>query len=360
MNSTSLYVTTNQIILKSNPSNPNTWQDLYRLVPYLRNSLCCVVCGNLLVDPLTPAVGRCQHHLCRRCIGGRKKIKPACLWCKDCSDYSDNKNLRILLQCYKKMCIALVKSGIFKGLLEQAAKKQTATGVERGAGNLIGLIREGAAFQDDYESKGGLPKSTYSILPCVYTNSSTQTLQLANVNNTKNVINSSLNKNRTSLYSVMFAGTGNKITIKRKSKEITDSKPKTVQVKKDIADKSVFKKPPAKCSAKPKRGCRCGNATLTPGKLTCCGQRCPCYVDSKPCVECKCRGCRNPHRPDGNKVESPYTYDQLNQQFTTYNVVGVPVTTNLLLKNPVLDEEDDGDDDEDDISNEDSEIVVDV
>lgn len=51
-----------------------------------------------------------------------------------------------------------------------------------------------------------------------------------------------------------------------------------------------------------RRGCRCGNATPTPGKLTCCGQRCPCYVESKSCIDCKCRGCRNPHRPGGGKV----------------------------------------------------------
>lgn len=50
-----------------------------------------------------------------------------------------------------------------------------------------------------------------------------------------------------------------------------------------------------------RRGCRCGNATAAPGKLTCCGQRCPCYVDSKACVDCKCRGCRNPHFADGQK-----------------------------------------------------------
>lgn len=64
----------------------------------------------------------------------------------------------------------------------------------------------------------------------------------------------------------------------------------------------VFKKPPARCTIKQRKGCRCGNATATPGKLTCCGQRCPCYVESKACIECKCRGCRNPHTPDGNKV----------------------------------------------------------
>jgi male-specific lethal 2 len=54
---------------------------------------------------------------------------------------------------------------------------------------------------------------------------------------------------------------------------------------------------------KPKRkGCRCGNATATPGKLTCCGQRCPCYVEAKSCTDCRCRGCRNPHTPGGKKL----------------------------------------------------------
>lgn len=53
-----------------------------------------------------------------------------------------------------------------------------------------------------------------------------------------------------------------------------------------------------------KSGCRCGNATAFPGKLTCCGQRCACYTDNKPCVDCKCRGCRNPHIADGQKVST--------------------------------------------------------
>jgi hypothetical protein len=55
-----------------------------------------------------------------------------------------------------------------------------------------------------------------------------------------------------------------------------------------------------------KKGCRCGNATPTPGKLTCGGQRCPCYVESKECLDCKCKGCRNPHRANGEKVIRPH------------------------------------------------------
>ncbi|KAF5281213.1 hypothetical protein FQR65_LT14828 [Abscondita terminalis] len=304
MNSTSLYITTNQIILKSDPNNQSTWQDLYRLAPYLRNSLCCVVCGNLLLDPLTPSAGKCQHHLCKKCKGGRKKIKPACIWCKECKTYSENKTLRILLQCYKKMCIMLINSGIFRRLIELASQ-----GGDCGASNLILLIREGAAFEDDYQINVGLSKSVYSILPCIYTNSSTQTLQSTHTEkNRGTLLNSNMQNvsNGNTLYSVMYAGSGNKLTIKCKSKESTsDSKVNKPSIKKDI-NKAAFKKPPNKCILKSRRGCRCGNATATPGKLTCCGQRCPCYVEGKACVECKCRGCRNPHRPDGNKVR-PHT-----------------------------------------------------
>jgi len=46
---------------------------------------------------------------------------------------------------------------------------------------------------------------------------------------------------------------------------------------------------------KVKIGCRCAMATPAPGKLTCCGQRCPCYAAFHGCCpSCKCRGCRNP------------------------------------------------------------------
>ncbi|XP_018578752.1 E3 ubiquitin-protein ligase MSL2 [Anoplophora glabripennis] len=298
MNATNLYATTTQIVMKSDPKNPNSWQDLYRLVPYLRNSLCCVVCSNLLVDPLTPTIAQCQHHLCRPCKGGRKKIKPACEGCKECKDYTENKRLRILLQCYKKMCVWLIHSPLFKSITMQAS--QPGTGFERGASNLIMLIKEGAAFQDDYKSNGGLPKSAYSILPCIYTNSAnTQGVHSQVGKDNKNLVLNSNMQNRTSFYSVLYPGNGSKITLKRKQKDSLGNSKSGTNRQREYAEKAVFKKP---CTVKPKKGCRCGNATATPGKLTCCGQRCPCYVDSKPCLECKCRGCRNPHRMDGQKV----------------------------------------------------------
>jgi len=54
---------------------------------------------------------------------------------------------------------------------------------------------------------------------------------------------------------------------------------------------------------KVKIGCRCAMATPAPGKLTCCGQRCPCYAAFHGCSpSCKCRGCRNPR---GDPAKSP-------------------------------------------------------
>ncbi|KAL3290000.1 hypothetical protein HHI36_023377 [Cryptolaemus montrouzieri] len=395
MNSVSLYVTTNQIILKADPKDPSSWQDLYRLLPYLRNSLSCVVCSNLLVNPQTPAGGRCNHYICRKCKGGRKKLKPTCSWCRNCMEYTENKNLKILLQCYQQMCLHLTRNGIYAGLMEQASRITSITSIERGANNLLALIKEGSEFQDDYQSEGGIPKSTYNILPCVYTNSSTQTLQMTPIEsntvppttnvislvNTSNLGNVPTRSNiGSNLYSVMYPGAINKITIKRKTKDLNEMKPKTIPVmKKDPIEKaSVFKRPVNKCVLQPKKGCRCGNATATPGKLTCCGQRCPCYVKSKSCIDCRCRGCRNPHRPDGLKVRPiipeihpvPYqmssgpqiiepqilhhssmklgnidldphfTFDPIGIKTYKGSFSGVPISTNLLMNAPSIMKED--------------------
>lgn len=326
MNSTSLYVSTCRLVLQADSEDPATWTDLYRLVPYLRQSLSCTVCGNLLIEPFTPTDTNCQHHVCKTCQGGKKKLKPSCSWCKNYEKYVENVQLRILLQCYKKLCEYITNTGIYR--------KLASVTTNGGTSSLVDLINEGAGFKDDYKSTAGLSKSAYSILPCVYTTTSTSTQTQVAASSTppppvlmdtpiKTVSNGS------NLYSVMYAS-GNKITIKRKAPgtsecatsitstgttcttsntvtpPITTNTSTTVTTSPTefIENDVNFKKPKIKPS-KPKtkkKGCRCGNATATPGKLTCCGQRCPCYVEAKACVECRCRGCRNPHRPGGKKV----------------------------------------------------------
>lgn len=177
MNATSLYVSTCRLVLQADVEDQNSWTDLYRLVPYLRQSLSCTVCSNLLIEPHTPTETNCQHHVCRGCRGGRKKLKPSCGWCKDYDKYVENVQLRILLQCYKKLCEYLTSTGIYRNLILCVASNSTSNGAaSMGATSLMELIQEGAGFKDEFKCTAGLSKSAYSILPCVYTSTtSTQT-----------------------------------------------------------------------------------------------------------------------------------------------------------------------------------------
>jgi len=104
MNALKYYVSTTRIVLQGDPDTPSTWQDLYRMLPTLRNSLSCTVCESLLVEPYTPEETSCEHHVCKSCKGGVKTLRPTCSWCKDYSKYSENVQLRILIQNYKKLC----------------------------------------------------------------------------------------------------------------------------------------------------------------------------------------------------------------------------------------------------------------
>ncbi|EGI60316.1 Male-specific lethal 2-like protein [Acromyrmex echinatior] len=316
MNATSLYVSTCRLVLQADAEDPNSWTDLYRLVPYLRQSLSCTVCSNLLIEPHTPTETNCQHHVCRGCRGGRKKLKPSCGWCKDYDKYIENVQLRILLQCYKKLCEYLTSTGIYRTLLLTITSANNAT--TNGAPptidatvNLMEIIQEGAGFKDEFKSNAGLSKSAYSILPCVYTSTTSTQTQANNIQTTEaisqNIPESPTIRtvsNGSSIYSVMYAGSGNKITIKRKAAatEDTEKTGQDTDGNQHGTSSGSFKKPRSSSTRSKRKGCRCGNATAIPGKLTCCGQRCPCYVESKPCVECRCRGCRNPHTADGLKI----------------------------------------------------------
>lgn len=104
MNATSLYVSTCRMVMQAEPEKRETWSELYKLLPYLRQSLSCSVCFNLLSDPYSPTETSCQHHVCRNCLGGKKRLKPNCSWCRDYSSYVDNVQIKLVLQCYRKLC----------------------------------------------------------------------------------------------------------------------------------------------------------------------------------------------------------------------------------------------------------------
>jgi len=199
MNATSLYVSTTRLVIQANADDHTSWSDLYRLFPYLRQSLSCTVCDKLLIEPYTPTESSCQHHVCKSCRGGKKRLKPSCSWCKNYECYIENVQLRILLQCYKKLSEYLSSTSIYK--------KLTQISTNGGTNGLLDIIQEGAGFKDEFTSSSGLTKSAYSILPCVFTPSST-----ANVQTQTQTLNTTLQEKQSTLATVPINNPANLVT----------------------------------------------------------------------------------------------------------------------------------------------------
>lgn len=53
MNALSLYVTTCRMVFQADINNAGAWNDINRLIMYLRQSLTCIVCGQLLRVPMS-------------------------------------------------------------------------------------------------------------------------------------------------------------------------------------------------------------------------------------------------------------------------------------------------------------------
>ena len=45
VNATALYVSASRAVLQCDPRKPNTFSDMYTLLPFFRQSLACLVCG---------------------------------------------------------------------------------------------------------------------------------------------------------------------------------------------------------------------------------------------------------------------------------------------------------------------------
>ncbi|CAL8319012.1 unnamed protein product [Boreogadus saida] len=110
VNATALYVSASRSVLQCDPRDPRALAELCKLLPFFRQSLSCLVCGNLLQDPIAPTDSSCQHYVCRGCKGRRMQLKPSCSWCKDYSRFRENRQLSLLVHCYRKLCLYIAQS----------------------------------------------------------------------------------------------------------------------------------------------------------------------------------------------------------------------------------------------------------
>ncbi|XP_068437441.1 E3 ubiquitin-protein ligase MSL2b [Clinocottus analis] len=120
VNATSLYVSASRSVLQCDPRDPRALAELCKLLPFFRQSLSCLVCGDLLQDPIAPTDSACQHYVCRGCRGRRMQLKPSCSWCKDYSRFQENRQLSLLVRCYRKLCLYITQSPLAAHIADAA------------------------------------------------------------------------------------------------------------------------------------------------------------------------------------------------------------------------------------------------
>lgn len=104
MNAIKLYVSAARLILGNDDYDYSVCNEINNMFPNLEQSLSCTVCRNILKEPYSPTETTCQHHVCKTCVGSRKRLRPSCSWCKDYTKYVKNSQLQCLLACYKGLC----------------------------------------------------------------------------------------------------------------------------------------------------------------------------------------------------------------------------------------------------------------
>ncbi|XP_025205521.1 uncharacterized protein LOC112601876 [Melanaphis sacchari] len=239
-----LYTKTSRIVFQAKSTDPSTWQSLHTLLPQLHKHLSCQVCHKL-VDRLNPHL---NGYACSACINHQ---------------IPENAS-SALIQCYKKLCAYLQSTPVYKVMCTRDEDKQ-----------LVELITEVISLSRSVNGYNGIINGTVNK----------QDTEEVNIKDEMLISSSDVQlpiENPTSF---------DDINLQKFDEESQEHK---------IQNQSEFNNIPKKKKNERRWGCRCGNATTTPGKLTCFGQRCPCYTEQKPCEQCKCKGCRNPRQKRSN------------------------------------------------------------
>lgn len=298
---------------------PQSWVDLYRSLPYLRQSLSCSVCGEIVRQPMGPTHTVCQHNVCKQCVGGKMRLKPSCSWCKEYHLFRENTQLRILVQCFKQLCQYIYRTPI-KSRLSSSANGETNT--------LLSIIEEARHFEDDYKPHS--PLSSFRPLPllCHYAvphsgdkfiehACASTSNESANSTTSDNDVASSDNRACTNSKRKLYVAKMKKSKYKQRrnlSSQLLNVKTngdKILSVKQELVKHHLNEcnfpqmndienrcEPIAKRirgeapALSHRRVCSCGK--VHQGRLTCFGQRCPCYSMKQDCRDCNCQNCRNP------------------------------------------------------------------
>ncbi|XP_048866320.1 E3 ubiquitin-protein ligase MSL2-like isoform X2 [Brienomyrus brachyistius] len=119
-NATALYVSACRAVLLCEPRDPRSLAELCRQLPFFRHSLSCLVCGNLLQDPMAPTNSSCQHYVCKGCRGQKMVLKPPCSCWKNPGQFQESRQLCLLVESFRKLCEFIAGSALGCYVADQA------------------------------------------------------------------------------------------------------------------------------------------------------------------------------------------------------------------------------------------------
>ncbi|XP_003243452.1 E3 ubiquitin-protein ligase msl-2 [Acyrthosiphon pisum] len=325
------YLSTSQIVLQAKSTDPLTWQKLHSLLPLLHEHLSCQVCHKL-VDRLNPYL---DGYACTVCVNHQITENPS----------------SAIIQCYKKLCAYIHSSPLYKVMCTRVEDKRLVElvteviSLPRSINGYSGMVN-GTVIKQEKKEKDIEDDSTLMVNGTM----NKQEIKEEDIEDDSTLmVNGTMNKQEIKEedieddFTLMVNGIMNKQEIKEENSkdDITLISSSDIQLptvnetpedyinyqifdvqsqKHKIQNQSVFNNIPKKKKNERRWGCRCGNATTTPGKLTCFGQRCPCYTEQKPCDQCKCRGCRNPRQKRSNNDDN-LEIDQIRRKPVTLELV---------------------------------------
>lgn len=351
-------------MLSLETDNQAVWDQLFHLLPKLRQALSCRVCRGLLIDPY--GSHSCEHHVCKGCLRRKRALTPGCRWCTNLEKLTEDKQARIVLACYQKLCeyIAQKAASVQRLSTQNGEYNKTLAIIQEAVTSPISLAhfsshqpQQVPANYSESNSKtshlGGnlnmaaesrvtgtklppeiklLPPKKVAKLLASPTGNENQTVKkrkkkpfkgsyynygkkkktpvkintsATNLSHSSEMENSVLMK----MDSLDFKTGEFPQEVAREEEEdneeiqVVDTVEPEIPVKPELQQKEVVViTPPGKHKKKGKlKRCSCGTSSKL-HSTRCISTRCPCFSDGGSCEHCPCLNCGNPFNNNNDKV----------------------------------------------------------
>jgi len=333
MNATFLYVEACKCMLSVSEDKASSWTELFQLLPKLRQALTCRVCRGLLVEPYGSQ--SCEHYVCHGCLKKKRSLNPGCRWCLNMDVLVPDKQTKILLACYQKLCSFVTESRALSQLRSQNGEYNAILAVVHEA--MASPISMDNCEQDHKPADLEIKLNNNNICTSAKTTNNmavksrgcSETLPpevIAPLPKRKIIqLLDELDGNQAKPRRKKrkhFKGTIYNYNKKKKLKKATESVTETeslvcqqflgtlqtienaqdtnedVQVVDEVEETNLT----TPLTDNQLNGtCRCGQSS-TGGTKRCVKKRCPCYNSDKSCEQCLCCNCANPYNNNNNKV----------------------------------------------------------